>query len=166
MERGMNLAERISFVAEKLDIHKKTVDLVVYYYIDHCIHEITAGRRVNFLGLASLIPKEEQPSYRETFAYVCQAVSVESRVTAQTVRGILTEYVKSVQTDLESGKTANVYGLLTLKPVVDGGVVTGAHALASASIRYNAYRHDNGVRARVDRMYVRELRERSEVVTA
>lgn len=153
------LLTRVHDVANELNIEKTLVDRVVKAYLNFCKNELRCGHRVNFFDIAQVVPDVEYVDYNTTFAYKCSVVAEAYAVPYNTVVTIVRGYLDTVRDDIFSGRPANIYGIMTLTPLRENGVVTRVHSSISQSLQQDLLNFGNHARVYTNKRFKRRVKE-------
>lgn len=153
------LLTRIYTVAERLNIDKKLTDNIIRAYLQSCKDEILRGYTVNFCGLALIVPDVQSNDCKMTLAFRCRNIARSNAFSYYTVLQVVKEYMKTIEEDIFQARSANIYGLVTLRPLKQNGVVTRVHS--TLSHRLQDYLCENGNHARVhtNKSFKRRVKE-------
>lgn len=146
-------------VAEKLNIEKKLVGNIVRAYLQSCKDEICNGYTVSFVGLATIVPDIRVNDCRMTLAYRCKNIARSNSFSYYTVLQVVKEYLQTVEDDIFDAKPANIYGLLTLRPLSQGGIVTRVHSSLSHSLQDYLIENGNYARVYTNKSFKRRVKE-------
>lgn len=141
------LVTRVYTIANSLNIEIALVDRIVKAYLTYCKEELSRGHRVNLCGIAIIVPDYEVFDYKTTLAYRCKQIADMYALPQYTVFQVVQGYLDTIKDDIYAGKSANVYGLCTIQPLREGGIVTRVHSSISQSLQ--EYLEDYGNHARV-----------------
>lgn len=158
MSERTALITRVYTVSEKLNIEKTLTDRIIKAYLEFCKQELICGHRVNFCGIALIVPDNEVLDYKMTFAYKCKMVAERNALPHNTVLQVVLEYLGTIKDDIFSGKPANIYGMLTLTPLYENGVVTRVHTSISQSLQEYLRGYDTHARASTNRVFKRKVK--------
>lgn len=153
------LLTRVYGVANELNIERTLVDRVVKAYLNFCKNELRCGHRVNFLDIAQVVPDIEYVDYNTTFAYKCAMVAETYSVPYYTVVSIVRGYLDTVRDDIFNGRPANIYGIMTLTPLKENGVVTRVHSSISQSLQQDLMSFGNHARVYTNKRFKRRVKE-------
>lgn len=129
------LAARVYGIAEQYNITQVTVHNIINSYIAYCKNLLLYGRRVDFLGLVSLIPDVITNDCVVTLAYDCDILAGQLGLPEHTVFVIIREYLESLKEEVLRGKSVDIRGIVTINPRYENGVLTTVHSAISTSFR-------------------------------
>lgn len=158
MSERTALITRVYNVAEQLNIEKTLTDFIIKSYLDFCKKELICGHRVNFCGIALIVPDNEVFDYKTTFSYKCNQIAKINSLPHYTVQQVVMGYLNTIRDDIFNGKSANIYGMLTLTPLYQGGVVTRVHSSISQSLQEYLRGYGSHARACTDRVFKRRVK--------
>lgn len=159
MSERTALITRVYTVSEKLNIEKTLTDRIIKAYLEFCKNELICGHRVNFCGIALIVPKYEEFNYKTTFAYKCSKIAESNALPYNTVLQVVLEYIGTIKDDIFNGRPANIYGLITLTPLYENGVVTRIHASISQSLQEYLRGYGTHARASTTKVFKRKVKE-------
>lgn len=134
-EKKTMLGIRVYNIAMTYGVQKVLVNSIINSYIEYCKVQLKKGRRINLLGLCTLIPDYETDSYNSTLAYDCKVISNILGLPSNTVYIIVNEYLEDIRSEVLAGKTATIRGMVTFRPLVDEGKVCKVHSSISLSFK-------------------------------
>lgn len=158
MSERTALITRVWKIATRLNISQARVDIIVKSFLKFCREQLKSGHRVDIEGVVTVVPDYEVCDYWETFSYKCMLVSEEVNEPIETVTQVLRGYIDTVKKDLLSGIPANIYGILTITPYNENGVITRVHSAISQSLQEELRLVNNHARVHTNKMYKRALK--------
>lgn len=159
MSERTALITRVYIIATNLNIEKTLVDTVIKAYLVFCKNELRCGHRVNFFDIATVVPDIEYVDYNTTFAYKCSCIAKEYSIPSITVITIIRGYLETVRDDIYNGKPANIFGIMTLTPLFEDGVITRIHSSISQSLQSDLLVFGNHARVFTNKRFKRRVKE-------
>lgn len=133
MKEKVTVQERVEAISKDFHIEKNKTNEIIAVYLDYCKKLLYSGYNVEFLNLVRLEPDIVVGDVNYTLGYQCKQVSKLCGVGYYTVFAIVKSYLEHIKEEVLEGKIAEIRGIVTIKPVVTGGVVTGIHSFSSLS---------------------------------
>ena len=123
-------------IAERYNLAAEMVREVLDCYFRYCIDLLAAGYRVDFHGLASVVPNPLVHGCSTTMAYECykvaDALGRPRHTTYAVVRAFLDDCIHGVL----SGQAAELRGILSVKPAYDeDGVMVSVRTGVSQQLK-------------------------------
>jgi len=118
-------------IAESYGVTHVMVSDILQCYLGYCRELLLAGYRVDFYGLVSLIPTPLVSDRETTMAYECSKVAEVLGLPSATVIAIISAYIEDCIFSVKSGVIAEIRGLVTMRPLLENGVVTRVRASIS-----------------------------------
>lgn len=134
------------------------VDRVIKAYLSFCKDELRCGHRVNFFDMAMVVPDYEVYDYKTTFAYKCRQVAIDSNLPETTVLYVIREYLGTIRDDILNGKSANIFGIMTMTPYFEEGVVTRLHSSISQTLQSYLSEYSNHARVYTNKRFKRYVK--------
>lgn len=122
-------------VSQALNISYTITKQIVDSYIKYCKNELLRHKRVDILGVVSIIPSNEVFDYKTTISYIYNVVAKENGFTYSTVNTVMTEFFSTAKKDILSGKITTIRGLVTLHPLLVDGELSVVHASISRTLQ-------------------------------
>lgn len=158
MSERTSLAARVWSVACKLNVSKTAIEDIIKSYLEFCKEELRSRHRVTFAGIASVVPDNEVFDYRETFAYKCMRVSVVVSQPVETVTQVIRGYIDTVREDIENGKSANIFGIMTITPYIHDGEISRIHSSISQTLQSDLMQFGSHARVYTNRIFSRAVK--------
>lgn len=149
---------RVYTIAYNLNIEIALVDRIVKAYLTYCKEELSRGHRVNLCGLVVIVPDYEVYDYKTTLAYRCKQIADENALPRYTVFQVVQGYLKTIEDDVFHGKSANIFGLCTIQPLYQGGIVTRVHSSISQSLQEYLADYGNHARVFTNKVFKRKVK--------
>lgn len=135
MYRKQSIAARVYNIAEQQGIYQTTVHTIISSYIDYCKVLLLSGHKVDFFGIATIVPDVIVDDYNTTLSYDCSRLAEQLHLPYNTVFIIIREYLYSIMEDIFLGRNAEIRGIVTMKPIKEDGVICKVHASMSVSLK-------------------------------
>lgn len=149
---------RVYTIANSLNIEITLADKIIKAYLSYCKEELSSGHRVNLCGIAIIVPDYEVFDYKTTLAYRCSKIADMYCLPNYTVFQVVQGYLETVKEDIYNGKSANVYGLCTIQPLYEGGMVTRIHSSISQSLQDYLSLYGNHARVYTNKIFKRKIK--------
>lgn len=143
--RAFLLATRVYKVANQYNIEQTKVHNIITSYISYCKDQLLKGYRIDFLGLASVIPNTNLSKYNMTLAYECSMLADDLGLPTHTVYVVVNEYIESLIADVLAGNNVEVRSIFSMHPIRVDGVVSKVHASISPLLKLRLAEYDSQV---------------------
>lgn len=130
-----SLGTRIWIIADKYNIEQRQVHRIIKSYIGYCKKLLIEGNEVTISCLVTLKPDFVVSEYKTTLAYQCKAVSCIVGLSYHTVYSVVKEYLDFLKDDILKGNSVDIWGIVSLHPLMSDGVVVKIHSSISKVIK-------------------------------
>lgn len=145
MKDKISFNYRVSVLASKLGLEQTKVHNILTVYTNYCKELLVMGYRVDFLGLASIIPDTDKETMNVTLAYECSVVADLIKLPMNTVFTVINEYLLMLREDLLNDTAIEIRGLFSMFPLyseIDDNTVVHS-SISSQLKKYLAERNSD-----------------------
>lgn len=135
MEERTYIGIQVYTLAETYNISQVSVRTIIDNYINYCRGRISKGGRIDFLGLAFVVPEFQHIQSNMTLAYECKIISESIGFPQHTVYVIVKAYIDDLIESILSGKTAEIRGILSVHPLMENGCFCKIHSSISQAFK-------------------------------
>lgn len=126
---------RVFNVAEKYNVSQNMVHGIIGSYISRSRDNLLNGSRIDFFGLASIVPNPVCNRQNTTLAYLCYVLADELKLPWNTVFVVVREYLDCLREDILTGCAVEIRGIVDLYPVFSGDTMVTVRSCISSSVR-------------------------------
>lgn len=155
--------EHIMRLVNQYNITQTAVGEIIDCYLRYCKDLLVTGNRVEFFGLATVIPDYEVSGYSTTLAYECDKIADVLHLPRHTVYAVVSSYIDNAVASVLSGSIVTLRGILTVKPIMDEfGEITRVHSNISNAMKLRLNEVDTkvtGFRVHTNKYLKKQIRE-------
>lgn len=122
-------------LAHKFDIPQTTVHSIIDSYLGYCKEALIRGERIDFFGLASVIPNTQTSQYAPTLGFICKQIANKLSLPYHTVHSVMKEYLEDAIGGLKDGVVVEIRGIVTVHPLFRDGKLIKVHSNISQTLK-------------------------------
>lgn len=128
------LSEKICILLSETNLPRKTVKDIISRYLAYRKLEILEGKEVLFKGIVSIVPTPSIDG-ASTIGMVAKTIAIDLGVAYNTVFSVINRFMDIQFEQLSMGRPVDFKGIVRIKPIVEDGVITTIHSVASSSLK-------------------------------